>query len=103
QELGRGLVAEGRFAAADSAVRRALALQETLLGPRDPLIASTLLQQANVTVFLGDLNAAERTSRRALAISEGVNGPTDSATAHAHLILGSIEQRQGRFKEAEAE
>ena len=103
QQLARALIGEGQFAAADSAVRRALALQESVVGPRDRLVAATLLQSASVKVYLGDLRGAERASRRALSISEGAMGPNDSAAAHAHLMLGSTLQRQGRFDQAEAE
>jgi eukaryotic-like serine/threonine-protein kinase len=103
QQIARALVGEGRFLDADSAVRRAVALQESVVGPRDRLVAATLLQSAGVTVFLGDLRTAERSSRRALSISESALGENDSATAHAHLMLGSILQREGQFERAERE
>jgi tetratricopeptide (TPR) repeat protein len=69
---------EGRLAEAAELYRRAAAMWERLLGPRQPRLAVTLHNLGTVCLKLGEAQEAERHLKRALAIWEksyGVDSP----------------------------
>lgn len=102
-ELATVLDVQGRVLAADSAARRALAIEQSLLHANHPAVAARLQQIARMSVARGDLAAAEEENRRALAIRLRAVGPEDSLTAISHMALGAVLRRRGRLAESERE
>ena len=102
-QISLSLISLGKFAAADTAVRSALRVQERRLGSEDPTIAATLHQLSVVAAYQHRLPAAERYERRSVDIRERTLGADDSLTADSHLALGGVLQLEGRSADAERE
>jgi len=80
---------EGKPAAAERLFRRALALQERMLGREHPAVAETLKSWAALHADHGQDETAERLYTQALAIQEKTLGPEhpDVATSLNHLAI----------------
>src|SRR4029078_7157818 len=101
--VSQGFVRLARVAAADSAAREALTIQERVLPPDDPAIANTLDQLASVAIYRADVTTAEAHLRRSLEIRRRAFGANDTLTAFGHLAYGSILKRTGHSADAERE
>jgi serine/threonine-protein kinase len=100
--MARSLVILRQAERADSALREALALQQSL-GADQSEVAGTIRQLASVAVARGDIRQAEEHVRHALAINERSSASGDSSVAASRLLLGSVLRRKGRLDEAEQE
>jgi tetratricopeptide (TPR) repeat protein len=95
----QGKLAEYR--AAEPLYRRALEIQEQILGPEHPDTATSLNNLAILLDAQGKLAAAEPLYRRTLEIQEKVLGPEHPDTATSLNELASLLQAQGKLVEAE--
>lgn len=77
--------------------RRALEIQEQVLGPNSPALANTLNNVAENHFASGSFPDAERFYNRALAIFERVNGYEDPAVAGTLSSLGRLYESQNQF------
>ncbi|MEM9663584.1 MAG: serine/threonine-protein kinase [Bacteroidota bacterium] len=98
-ELGK-LDENDDFAAADSAFREALAIQERLYGRSHPDVATTLKGIASTRYYAGDLEAAVTLAREAAAIHEQSLGATHPRTLASLNDLGVFLSRAGEVEEA---
>ena len=101
--LAQALTSLEQFPTADSAVGRALQIEQRLLGPDHPDLAMPLNEAAWIAVYRGDLARAESFERRALALRERFRGAIDSLTADSHLDLGAVLRYERQIPEAEKE
>jgi CHAT domain-containing protein len=97
----QALEAQGRFAQAEPLWRKALAVFEEILGPKDPFTARTYINLAFNLGLQGRAQEAEPLFRSALAICEEVLGLANPDTAISYSGLAANLDGQGRFKEAE--
>lgn len=67
-ESANALMAKEQFAQAESAMREALALQETTLGQDHPAVSATLNNYAALCVAMDDFERATALAERSLAI-----------------------------------
>lgn len=88
RNLGRAYNLVGDFRASRAWYARAAEIQERLLGPEHPELASTLLLTAMVCSAQGDYIAERRLAERALAIREQVFGADHPIVAIAVSTLG---------------
>lgn len=102
--------ARARFFAGQSVVsgtevenlyRRAVAIQESALGPDHPALANTLNNLGALLDQRGEHSEAESLQRRALAILEKSLGPLHPETAATLTSLAVSLDRQGKLVEAE--
>jgi Flp pilus assembly protein TadD len=93
--LGRAAFSEGR-----SALERALAIREKVLGPENPDTATSLNNLAFLLHAQGDLSAARPLCERTLAIREKVLGPEHPDTAMALNNLAFLLHDQGDLSAA---
>ncbi len=77
--------------------RRALEIQEQVLGPNSPTLANTLNNVAENHFASGRFPDAERFYNRALAIFERVNGYDDPVVAGTLSSLGRLYESQNQF------
>ena len=91
-----------RHAEAEPMSRRALAINEKILGPEHPSVASSLNILAIVSSGLGRPGEAEPLHRRALEIYQRALGVDHLRTAWPLHGLANLCRDQGRFVEAEA-
>jgi len=90
----------GRFAEAEAAYRRVLALKRAAFGNEHAFVASTLQGIAASQMKLGRFAEAEATAREGIAIAEKVYvRPHNNLAAH-YQNLGILFFRQERFEEA---
>ena len=100
-EAGYYLYVRARYAEAEPLYRRALVIDEAVLGPGR---LETALILNNLAVLLrnrGSYTEGEELCRRALAIREAVLGPDHPDTAISLINLALLLQAQGRYAEAE--
>ena len=90
----------GRYDAAFTHARDALALIVQILGPEHNLVASAEHVLALVEISRGNLHEAELHARRALAIGEKVRGATHPFVANYALTLADALLAAGRPAEA---
>jgi CHAT domain-containing protein/Tfp pilus assembly protein PilF len=102
KELGESLYEEARYAAAELAFKRSLAIKEKALGPEHPSTAAGLNDLALLYNAQGRYAEAEPLFKRTLAINENFLGPEHTATAMGLNSLAALYLRQHRFGEAEA-
>jgi CHAT domain-containing protein/Flp pilus assembly protein TadD len=100
-DQGVRYAAQGRYSEAETALRQALALRESRLGPDSPFVAQTVYNLGYVYRLEGRYAEAEPLLRRALTIRERVLPPGDPAFARTLNELGYLYQVQGRAAEAE--
>ncbi len=79
---------------------QALAIQERVLGPDHPNVASTLNNQAGVLSDRGDYSTAEKLHRRALAIRVAALGPDHEWVGESANNLASILSYLGKYDES---
>jgi tetratricopeptide (TPR) repeat protein len=92
----------GDSARAASLLRRALAIQESSLGPDHGHVAPTLNNLATVLRTTNQLVEAEALGRRALAIAEASSGPDHPTVATAVTNLAAVLEAANQLGEAEA-
>jgi tetratricopeptide (TPR) repeat protein len=93
--------ARGAYAEAEPLYRRALAIQERVLGPDHPMTAETVNSIGALYFDLGEYERAEPLFRRHLEIFEKALGPSGNRTAIALGNLGDCLLMQGRYQEAD--
>ena len=99
--LGKLHLILGDYRLAESAFRRALASDESVLGPGHPGTATGLNDLAAVLQAQGELAEAEPLFRRALEIYQQVLGPVHPHTATSLNNLANLLRDQGKPAEAE--
>ncbi len=82
--------------------RRALAIQEQVLEPGHPQIASTANQLALLLQAQGQAEEAESLYRRALTIEEKALGQENPEVARTLFKLAELNHAQRRYEEAES-
>ena len=103
-ELGKTCIhfnREGRYADAIQACRKALAINESTLGPEHPKTATSLNNLAQLYHDQGRYSDAEPLYKRALAIEEKALGPEHPDTATTLNNLAKMYHEQGRYSAAE--
>ena len=90
------------FTETEDLYRRALAIQESALGPEHPAIGATLNNLGALLDQGGRHSEAEPLQRRALAVLEKGLGPLHPDTAATLTSLAVSLDRQGKIVEAEA-
>jgi len=99
--LGARCAEGGRYGAAESLLRSALAVQEKFLGPEHPDTATSLNDLAWILNAKGEHALAEPLYRRALAIREKVEGPGHPATAMSLNNLAELLRERGDYAASE--
>ena len=89
------LSAKGEYAAAEPLYRRALAIDEKVLSPDHPMVATGLIGLAELLRAKGEYAAAEPLYRRALAIDEKVLSPDHPMVARKLNNLGLPQDKRG--------
>jgi tetratricopeptide (TPR) repeat protein len=97
----RALHDRGKYAEVEALFRKALAVDEEVLGPRHPYTARTYVNLAANLQAQGRAKEAEALFRKALAVGEEVLGPRHPFTALSSINLATNLDAQGRAKEAE--
>ncbi len=100
--LALGLLAQGRFAEAETEQRRALELREQVLEADDPTLATTRANLANILNERGHHAEAELEHRRALALLERI-GPDHPRVAMSLNNLALVLYSRGAYVESEVE
>jgi tetratricopeptide (TPR) repeat protein len=90
-----------RYPQAETNLRRALDIQERLLGPTHPGLAEYLNDLAGVYHNQGKLTEAEPLYQQALAIQEQTPGPEDPVTVRTLGNLALLKYGQKQYGEAE--
>jgi tetratricopeptide (TPR) repeat protein/predicted Ser/Thr protein kinase len=103
ESLGDLFTRAGKAEEALAEYRKALALDEKVLGAEHPTIARLQNQIGDALGRIGRFEEAIAANRRALAICEKAFGPNHPDTASAHDHLGGCLFEQGRTVEAVAE
>jgi eukaryotic-like serine/threonine-protein kinase len=80
---------------------RALALQRSVLGPRDGEVAKTLAVLGDVYERRSELPQAERANTEALSIALGAEGPLGPTVALVTSHLGTLDCRRSEFAEGQ--
>lgn len=96
------LLEEGKYGEALPLAKRMLDIQEKLLGPKHPDVASSLDVLATLYRLNGDYARAERLHLRALGIREKVLGPEHPNVAQSLGNLALLYQKKGNDARAEA-
>lgn len=91
----------GRYQEAEPVERRALGIQEELLGPNHSDVAQTLNNLGTLYWYMARFDAAEPLFCRAIAIDEKAIGPEDTAIAGRLNNLAMLYHSQGRYTDAE--
>lgn len=99
-----GLILQGlsRFAEAETAFTRCLAIREARLGESHPVLAAALNNLAGVQQDLGRFQKAETLYRRCLTIQQKHLGTDHPDIATTLNNLAQLNHDIGRFKEAES-
>ena len=95
------LYKEGQYAAAIPLAKRALAIQENVLGPRHLKIVASLNNLAALYDNQGQYTTAEPLYQRALDISEKALGPEHPSVAISLNNLAELYRTQSNYAEAE--
>jgi len=101
-DLAVSLALAGDYAAAEPLSRRALAIDEKVLGPDHPEVATALGNLASLLQDKGDYAGAEPLFRRALAIDEKKLGPDHPLVATGANNLGLLLKDEGNYEGAES-
>ncbi len=102
RELGNAHFYAGHYPAADSLVRRVLALNRASYGERHPEVATDLATLGEIEVVLGKYADAEQSYRQALEIARGWYGEDHPETAANLTRLGRALQYEEKLPEANA-
>ncbi len=92
--------AQGKYAEAESLLKRALAILEKALGPEHPRVATALNNLALVYKAQGRYTEAEPLQKRALAIFEKALGPEHPHVATSLENYAALLRKTGRSDEA---
>jgi CHAT domain-containing protein len=92
---------EGRPAAAQPLLERALEIYEKVLEPGHPMIATTLNNLGFQYQSMGRYEEAERYYKRSLELHERVGWPSPAEIANVLNNLGQVYKMMGRLSEAE--
>jgi tetratricopeptide (TPR) repeat protein len=92
----------GRYAEAEPLYERAIAIDETALGPEHPQLATDLNNLAGLYQETGRYAEAEPLFGRAIAIDEKVLGPEHPDVAGGLNNLAEVYRKTGRYADAEA-
>jgi tetratricopeptide (TPR) repeat protein len=101
-ELGQLYHAKALFREAEPLMRRALALDESSFGPKEPEVARDLNNLAQLLFETSRLTEAESLMRRALAIDEASFGPEEPEVARDLNNLAQLLHATDRLTEAES-
>jgi CHAT domain-containing protein/Tfp pilus assembly protein PilF len=93
--------AQARYADAEQAYRRALAIYEKANGPENPQVAEALARLANLHVSQGRYIDAEPLAQRSLAIREKVLGRDHVDVGRSLSELADVYRSEARYGEAE--
>ena len=99
--LGRVLLDQGKYDAAEKMHRRALEGREKILGFEDPDTLNSVNNLAIVLEKQGKYKEAKEMHRRALEGREKILGFEDPATLYRVNNLAVVLEKQGKYKEAE--
>ncbi|UCC32654.1 MAG: tetratricopeptide repeat protein [Phycisphaerales bacterium] len=99
--IGTTYLALGLYDRAESMLRPALALRQSLFGAEHLKVAQSLDGMASLLYYKGQLSEAEPLYREALAMWKKLLGDEDQAVAQALSNLAELLQNQGRLSEAE--
>jgi CHAT domain-containing protein/tetratricopeptide (TPR) repeat protein len=99
--LGTMYDEQGRYADAETAIRRSLDIREKVDGPDSPETAKSLTALAFAYYHEARYADAEPLFKRALAIREKALGPDDAEVAINLNTLATLYQREGEFAKAE--
>ncbi|MCH7768571.1 MAG: tetratricopeptide repeat protein [Nitrospinae bacterium] len=99
--LGSLLARKGRYAEAESLIKRALAIKEKALGPDHPYLARRLNNLAELYRAQGQYAKAEPLYQRALANNETAWGPDHPSVATSLNNLAVLYNDQGQYAKAE--
>jgi len=100
--LTREVMAQGKWAEAESLLREKLALQKQLLGAENPDVAESLVDLGAVLVAQRNWTNSEVTLRAALAMDRKFLKEKDPKFAGLFLLLWGVLGKEGRDTEAEA-
>lgn len=92
----------GRFQAAESLGRRALALDDRLYGKQHPQTATDLMNLGSVKASLREYAEAEGFYRKGVAVFESWYGPDQPDTAASLMLLARALVQEGKDSEAVA-
>jgi tetratricopeptide (TPR) repeat protein len=95
------LYKSGRYSEAEPLYKRSLAIQEKVLGPNHPNVATSLNNLAELYHTQGRYADAEPLYKRSLAIREKVLGPNHPTVATSLNDLAELYRAQGRYADAE--
>jgi tetratricopeptide (TPR) repeat protein len=101
-QLALSLHQAGEYAAAEPLYRRALAIDESALGPNSPFVAANLNNLASLLQDEGNFKEAEPLFRRALMIDEKALPPSDPGVAMALNNLAELLHDRGLYQASEA-
>ena len=87
---------------AEPLYQRALAIDQKLLGPNDPEVATILTNLGGVYRDTGRLAEARDLLTRGMSIREKALGPNDPSVANSANNLAALLQEEGKYAEAEA-
>jgi tetratricopeptide (TPR) repeat protein len=99
--LGAQCAKAGNYGAAEPLLRKALAVQEEVLGPEHPDTATSMNNLAWLLNAKGEYALAEPLYREALAIREKVEGPEHPDTAMSLNNLADLLRERGDYAAAE--
>ena len=92
---------QGEYSESETFLRRALAIDEKVLGPELPTVAEVLNSLGLLLESKGDYSAPEPLFRRALAIDEKVLGPEHLCTAKMLNNLPEVLEQRADYAGAE--
>jgi tetratricopeptide (TPR) repeat protein len=90
----------GRYAEAESPLRRALAIYEQSLGTEHPAVATSLSNLAKLLQYQSKYNEAEPLFRRALAINEKAFGADHPVVASSLRHIANLLEERGKYGQA---
>ena len=100
-QLLRIYAAQGKYADAEAAAARGLAVRQKVLPPTDPTIAQSQVNLANIYKLEGKVAQAESLYQQALASEQKSLGPDHPDVAENLNNLGSLYGDEGKYAQAE--
>ena len=98
---GVALLGGGKYAEADSPLKRSLAIREKALGPEHPDVATGMNNLAGLYKIQSKYTQAEPLFKRALDISEKALGPEHPNVANSLNNLAGLFHAKGEYAQAE--
>jgi tetratricopeptide (TPR) repeat protein len=103
QEIGQGLVQQGKYAEAETVYRKLIEVRSAALGPENPETLRSRVGLVTALDFEGKPAAAETEVRDVIRIQEKVLGKENPDTLAARSNLGFVLNKEGKHSEAETE